>query len=627
MFYSHQLLARKASLGQIWMAATMHAKMNRKKLDKLNLIKICEEILNPAVPMALRLSGILMGGVVIVYEKKVKLLYDDVNRLMIEINAAWKTKVARDPTLLPKGKSQAKREAVTLPEIKETDVEDLEQFLNYPNATATMEFQQNAYFSMRLDDVDDSFLQSNVGVDDSLQNLHQANVDDITLTERFDTYQANADTYDRFERFDIEEDTETQLNFTSREETQIPKLMPSPPHQDEPQRADVIHDQHPEQQNQQSNGSKEEARQDQQRKGPLKRKTRKQAAFAMDYDQTMIHGQVYQSWLKDASDISSRRRRKKRKASTDLLSTMKIASLMEMPPVVLIEDLFTKGNREIHYPDPLLKLWMKSTQPPHDSPSARTSPPQQPEPSLSSPPGLGRYEEPAAGYPFEDIHSGVGSQSLGASLEKIRVNVANNDKPIENLMEEIRANFINIGFGGNEANGMVTPGNSDDVRSIPSSASGHGILSHNSEVNSSRSNQKRPRSSSRHSGSGLEPVAEENPLRFPDPNFRLSRLSERSSTPDPELLVETAPTPTPVPVTNPPPVDKITDSIRMQMKSHFEMPGAPKVESLNNLAAGLNRKAAAMLFYQTCVLATSDVLKVEQNKPYGDILISRGKRM
>lgn len=83
MFYSHQLLARKAALGQIWMAATMHAKMNRRKLDKLNIIKICEEILNPSVPMALRLSGILMGGVVIIYERKVKLLYDDVTRLMV----------------------------------------------------------------------------------------------------------------------------------------------------------------------------------------------------------------------------------------------------------------------------------------------------------------------------------------------------------------------------------------------------------------------------------------------------------------------------------------------------------------------------------------------------------------
>ncbi|GFP96851.1 sister chromatid cohesion 1 protein 1 [Phtheirospermum japonicum] len=91
------------------MAATMHAKIHRRKLDKLNIIKICEEILNPSVPMALRLSGILMGGVVIVYERKVKLLYDDVTRLLVEINEAWKVKAApSDPTRLPKGKSQAK---------------------------------------------------------------------------------------------------------------------------------------------------------------------------------------------------------------------------------------------------------------------------------------------------------------------------------------------------------------------------------------------------------------------------------------------------------------------------------------------------------------------------------------
>ncbi|KAF4380114.1 hypothetical protein F8388_018238 [Cannabis sativa] len=57
------------------MAATMHGKINRRKLHKIDIIKICDEILNPSVPMALRLSGILMGGVVIVYERKVKLLY------------------------------------------------------------------------------------------------------------------------------------------------------------------------------------------------------------------------------------------------------------------------------------------------------------------------------------------------------------------------------------------------------------------------------------------------------------------------------------------------------------------------------------------------------------------------
>ena len=37
-----------------------------------------------------------------------------------------------------------------------------------------------------------------------------------------------------------------------------------------------------------------------------------------------------------------------------------------------------------------------------------------------------------------------------------------------------------------------------------------------------------------------------------------------------------------------------------QMKAHFDTPGAPQVESLNNLAAGMNRKGAALLFYQTC---------------------------
>ncbi|KAI5434038.1 hypothetical protein KIW84_021049, partial [Lathyrus oleraceus] len=108
MFYSHQLLARKAPLGQIWMAATMHAKINRKKLNMLNIAKICEEILYPAIPMALRLSGILMGGVVIVYERKVKLLYDDVSRLLVEINEAWKVKNVPDSTMLRKGKSKAK---------------------------------------------------------------------------------------------------------------------------------------------------------------------------------------------------------------------------------------------------------------------------------------------------------------------------------------------------------------------------------------------------------------------------------------------------------------------------------------------------------------------------------------
>ncbi|XVF84060.1 hypothetical protein PTKIN_Ptkin16aG0544400 [Pterospermum kingtungense] len=78
---------------------------------------------------------------------------------------------------------------------------------------------------------------------------------------------------------------------------------------------------------------------------------------------------------------------------------------------------------------------------------------------------------------------------------------------------------------------------------------------------------------------------------------------------------------------NDPPPDKMTENIRKHMKTHFETPGAPQVESLHDLAAGLNKKGAAQLFYQICVLTSQGFLKVEQKKPFGDILISKGAKM
>ncbi|PSS32518.1 Sister chromatid cohesion 1 protein [Actinidia chinensis var. chinensis] len=591
MFYSHQILARKAPLGQI-----------------------CEEILNPSVPMALRLSGILMGnlckihlnfsfqalfstdlritfalfglssgGVVIVYERKVKLLYDDVTRLQ------------------------------------------------------------------RLDNVEEPFINTNPREEDQSEQYHQdlfvissanpysslsADVANITLFERFDSYQTNTDAYNRFERFDIEGDDETQFNVTSHERTQIlSTLIPSPPHQVDPQMADEILDQHPvDQVNQQSDEGKavSQPQQDHKKQGPPRRKARKPVAFAMDYEQTIIPGLIYQSWLQSTSDIVSRRGRKRKVCPFyaprfNTMPTMKIKDLMDLPPTVLVCGLFATGNGEIHYPAPLLELWMRSTQPPHDSPSGRISGPQPPEPSSSSPADRVHHNDPV-GLPFEDFHSGLGSQSLGVSIEKLRKNLNVNELPNEFLMEELRSNLVNNGVREAEANVMVTPGNSGEVNSIPSSGSGHGFPSHSSEINSGRSNKKRPHSSSRHSGSGLEPVAEETSWQHPDPNFKLSRLSENGLTPENDLLVETGPTQTQPPILNPP-IDHITDSIRMHLKTHFDTPGSSQTESLNQLALGMNKSRAANLFYQTCVLASRDFIRVEQRVAYGDILISRGAKM
>ncbi|KAF6175436.1 hypothetical protein GIB67_036527 [Kingdonia uniflora] len=54
--------------------------------------------------------SLFLGGVVIVYERKVKLLYEDVTRLLLEITEAWKRKPITDPTVLPKGKSEVKED-------------------------------------------------------------------------------------------------------------------------------------------------------------------------------------------------------------------------------------------------------------------------------------------------------------------------------------------------------------------------------------------------------------------------------------------------------------------------------------------------------------------------------------
>ncbi|KAM7275759.1 hypothetical protein ACFE04_017625 [Oxalis oulophora] len=586
------------------MAATMHAKMNRKKLSQLNIIQICEEILNPTVPMALRLSGILMGGVVIVYERKVKLLYDDVTHFLVKINEAWKVKSTSDPTLLPKGKAQAKKEKVTLPE---TDIGDVEQSLNFTNAASTVGFEQPSYFAMQLDNMDDQFIHGNPR--EEKQNDHQADVENITLY----SYQPDTVINDHYARFDIEGDDET----FAEDITQIPTstLIPSPPRNNEPQRANEDKNDHPQNQANQQFEEYKEVKQEKQRKEPIKRKSKGAATYLMDYQQTMVPSHLYQSWLQDASDIVSKTGRKKR-TRIDMRSKMNVAKLMELPLLVLVDDLFTKNN-EVYYPEPLLNLWMDK--PSKGSPSARSIPTVPVDSSGISPPE-------GSDFPFSDFQSGIGLHPSGDPIERPR---AGSDIFRDELMEKLRANVLNNGVRPSEIpNMMVTPGNSDGVRSMPSSASGQEIPLHNSEVNSGRSSKKRPHSSSKGKGSGLEPVHEDHSWRQQgrDPDFELSKLPEDGFIPDQEVLIETGTTQTQHQNISQP-IDKITHSIRTHLKNHFETPGAPPKESLNNLAAGMNKKGAALLFYQTCVLATRNILRVEQKVPYGDILISKGAKM
>ncbi|KAM2625462.1 hypothetical protein PS2_032753 [Malus domestica] len=150
---------------------------------------------------------------------------------------------------------------------------------------------------------------------------------------------------------------------------------------------------------------------------------------------------------------------------------------------------------------------MKSVRTPHESPAGWTSSPLPQGPLSPIRPERQNYDDP------------MGCSSIDKQRPSSGVTKGKNE-PASVLMEGLTANLKDIGLGGNDTNPMAVPGNSDDVRSIPSSASGQGIPS---EGNSGRSSRKRP-----HSASGgnirLEPLLE---MSQPDVHFKLSSSPEQ----------------------------------------------------------------------------------------------------
>ncbi|KAL5718522.1 hypothetical protein ACHQM5_011414 [Ranunculus cassubicifolius] len=644
------------------MAATLHAKMNRKKLNKLNLIRICEEILNPSVPMALRLSSILMGGVVIVYERKVKLLLDDVTRLLVEINEAWKVKIptSSDRTLLPKSKSQAKYKSVTLPAIDDGDPTAIDPSLNFTVTNSGMggfQHQPGEYITMQLDQVNVGFINKENQGNDMFQDFHQADPANITLMDTYDSHQIDTSIFDRFERFDIEGDDETQMNYTTQNYSLMPehvhplspvevarKEMPdhihsSPPEEFAPQEMpppqlvspenDEVQDLPPDPQSK-SDEQREEAREVEENAKPraTKRRVRQRANnLEMDYEQTIISGDIYQSWLQNPDDlISARGSRKQHLKPTSLIKT---AHLMELPPSALLNGVSGYGKTEVYYPKRLLDQYMGLTpHPPRKPSSSRSSGNSPPEPA--APPSPPPLNQDSHDFPIEEFHTGVRTRSKQLPIEKqmesLRVDSQPKQLSVEKLMENLRVDSQPNIFEF----ATHTPGNSGGSNDKSAPSFGSGNVQPLPTEPLERSSRKRTISSSRHStGSGLDPVTEEGPQDLAEPNLKLRRLSENgifSEHETAEMLMETGPTQTPLPVVDQP-FDKMTDAVRKHLKTHFDTPGTSEYESLDNLTSGMNAKRASLLFLQTLVLASHDILKVQQDVPYGDILISKGRKM
>ena len=89
-------------------------------------MSVLERIMFPEVPLALRMSGHLLLGIVRIYSKKVQFLYEDCNAVLTSLSKAF----ASIDLNLPEDARQAPVHAITLPDTFNLDAMDLDDEFN-----------------------------------------------------------------------------------------------------------------------------------------------------------------------------------------------------------------------------------------------------------------------------------------------------------------------------------------------------------------------------------------------------------------------------------------------------------------------------------------------------------------
>lgn len=93
MFYPEELLQKSGQLAHVWLAANQLKKLTKQQVLQDKIDEDIEVIMRPELtlggPLALRLNGQLLLGVVRIYHRKAGYLHEDCNE------ALWKIKMVR----------------------------------------------------------------------------------------------------------------------------------------------------------------------------------------------------------------------------------------------------------------------------------------------------------------------------------------------------------------------------------------------------------------------------------------------------------------------------------------------------------------------------------------------------
>ncbi|KAJ6446033.1 MCD1/ SCC1/Rad21 protein [Purpureocillium lavendulum] len=177
MFYSETLLNKSGPLARVWLSANLERKLSKNHILQSNVTDSVEAIITPnQAPMALRLSGQLLLGVVRIYQRKTRYLLDDCNEAMMKIKMAFRSSGNND---LAANLQVSNREALLLPD-KITPYDNLELppppdaswlLSQVDDVTATPvgrkgRISNNRDINLQEDFDNSQFLQGNTGLDE-----------------------------------------------------------------------------------------------------------------------------------------------------------------------------------------------------------------------------------------------------------------------------------------------------------------------------------------------------------------------------------------------------------------------------------------------------------------------------
>lgn len=90
MFYSETLLSKTGPLARVWLSANLERKLSKNHILQASVKDSVDAIVTPnQAPMALRLSGQLLLGVVRIYSRKARYLLDDCNEALMKIKMVF----------------------------------------------------------------------------------------------------------------------------------------------------------------------------------------------------------------------------------------------------------------------------------------------------------------------------------------------------------------------------------------------------------------------------------------------------------------------------------------------------------------------------------------------------------